>query len=309
MPYSIAGPSIQVMKGDTNEALQSVMTAYGHMNDAYDKLAKLPGMAKTMVQDDADARYTAALNRYANDPNGLAQALANNQIDTSNVRAETLGKTQDTLSNIQKTYSTGYLQNRLENYNSYLDNPENAKALELAQQAAYHGDAKTVNDFIANYHGPAELLAERISKFNPQTAQDEQERLDISRAGIGAQWANVGIQQRKYADELASIRGRQNYAQLAQLLGANQNPNMYAKLNEAITTGAPIEINGKWYPTTGIRDDLLRNQAGWDFWKDSGGYGYLKASGTGNPNAGRTEEDQSDVNLLLNSSLNAKGKR
>ena len=187
MPYSTGSVNLEDRQGDYSAALNGVNKAYENLGNSYNDLWKLPAMAKTMVQDDADARYTAALNKYSNDPTGLAKALQNGEIDTSNVRAETLGKTQDTLSNIQKTYSTGYLQNRLQNYYNYLDNPENAKALEAAQQAAYHGDTKTVNDYIANFNGPAELLAERISKFNPQSALDTQKGFALQGAGIALQ--------------------------------------------------------------------------------------------------------------------------
>ena len=187
MSYSIGGPNLTPVEDKSASYLSALSDATQNMNSNLKDLAKLPGDYLNYMQDNADARYVAALNKYSNDPTGLAKALQNGEIDTSNVRAETLGKTQDTLSNIQKTYSTGYLQNRLQNYYNYLDNPENAKALEAAQQAAYHGDTKTVNDYIANFNGPAELLAERISKFNPQSALDTQKGFALQGAGIALQ--------------------------------------------------------------------------------------------------------------------------
>ena len=193
MPYSTGSVSLEDRQGDYSAALNGINKAYENLGNSYNDLGKPLAMAKTMVQDNADARYVAALNKYANDPTGLAKALQNGEIDTSNVRAETLGKTQDTLSNIQKTYTTGYLQNRLQNYYNYLDNPENAKALEAAQQAAYHGDAKTVNDYISNFSGPAELLAERISKLNPQSELDTQR-------GLAQQGAGIALQRQAYQD-------------------------------------------------------------------------------------------------------------
>ena len=187
MSYSIGGPNLTPVEDKSASYLSALSDATQNMNSNLKDLAKLPGDYLNYMQDNADARYVAALNKYSNDPTGLAKALQNGEIDTSNVRAETLGKTQDTLSNIQKTYSVGYLQNRLQNYYNYLDNPENAKALEAAQQAAYHGDTKTVNDYIANFNGPAELLAERISKFNPQSALDTQKGFALQGAGIALQ--------------------------------------------------------------------------------------------------------------------------
>ena len=193
MGYSIGNPTDNSGNVDYSAALNGVNDAYKDLKNPFEGLSSALGSLKNTIQDNADARYVAALNKYANDPTGLAKALQNGEIDTSNVRAETLGKTQDTLSNIQKTYTTGYLQNRLQNYYDYLDNPENAKALEAAQQAAYHGDAKTVNDYISNFSGPAELLAERISKFNPQSELDTQR-------GLAQQGAGIALQRQAYQD-------------------------------------------------------------------------------------------------------------
>lgn len=287
MSFSVGGRELPVYQGDTNQALQAIGQAYGAVNDSYDKLARLPGMAKNMVQDDADARYTAALNKYSNDPNGLAQALANGEIDTSNVRAETLGKTQDTLSNIQKTYSTGYLQGRLENYYNYLDNPENARALEKAQQAAFHGDIKGVNDYIANFNGPAELLESRISKWNPQDAQNKLTELDIAKSNVGVQGANVRLQAQKYQAELDSIGAMHDYSQIAQRLGADKNPAMYAKINKAIDLGIPIRLkDGTLIPTKGIKPRLLGSMKGFEFWDTRGGYSAYKTTTPIGPSTG-----------------------
>ena len=287
MSYSIGGRELPVIQGDTNQALQAIGQAYGAVNDSYDKLARLPGMAKAMVQDDADARYTAALNKYSNDPNGLAQALANGEIDTSNVRAETLGKTQDTLSNIQKTYSTKYLQNRLENYYNYLDNPENARALEKAQQAAFHGDIKGVNNYIASFNGPAELLESRISKFNPEDTQLKQAELDVARANVGNQGANVRLQAQKYQAELDSIGAMHDYSQIAQRLGADKDPAMYAKINRAIDLGIPIKLaDGTSISTAGIKQRLLGSIKGYEFWDTRGGYSSYKTTTPSGANTG-----------------------
>lgn len=294
MPYSVGGVTLTPEKGDTSAALKAVGDAYSTINDSYDKIAKLPFMAKNMIQDDADARYTAALNKYSNDPTGLANALANGEIDTSNVRAETLGKTQDTLGQIQKTGSLNYLQGRLENYYNYLDNPENARALEAAQQAAYHGDIQGVNNYISNFNGPAELLAERLSKFNPQKASNELEELAIARYNAATGRMEHGLAQQKYNAELLGIAAANKYNRARVISGANFSPKIHAALDEAIQNGeqffdAVVEqtkiVNGKQIktqktvriPLDGILEGFSASPKGYQYFHENSSYNALKS--------------------------------
>ena len=214
MPYSIGNSQLQVVKGDTNQALQAIGQAYGAVNDSYDKLARLPGMAKAMVQDDADARYTAALNKYSNDPNGLAQALANGEIDTSNVRAETLGKTQDTLSNIQKTDSLMYLTDRTKGFNDYFDKFS-------AQYQDMANDAKNGKDITAK-------LAE-LAKYAPAEAQDMLSQWDSNKQKniekqLGISGGTLSLALRKYLDEKRSIDDAVNLLKWQYTKGLNASP-------------------------------------------------------------------------------------
>lgn len=208
MPYSIGNSQLQVVKGDTNQALQAIGQAYGAVNDSYDKLARLPGMAKAMVQDDADARYTAALNKYSNDPNGLAQALANGEIDTSNVRAETLGKTQDTLSKIQNTYGLNYLQGQAEEENNWL--AQNGNTYLNAKNLTDAGKDKELFALREGFKGPASIVR-LLANLNPETQKNAERQLAQGSAQIAlarAKYDRGVFGQKGLAQILNSIYGQ-----------------------------------------------------------------------------------------------------
>lgn len=281
MPYSLAGPSIQVMKGDTNEALQSVMTAYGHMNDAYDKIAKLPGMAKTMVQDDADARYTAALNRYANDPNGLAQALANNQIDTSNVRAETLGKTQDTLKNIQANRVLGYVQDREETANKWWD--ANSKLYQEAVYEAQNGHPEKLNQIRMNQlDGAPWEVAQTFSKLDAITQQNKLAELDIARRNAANSGMAAKLAYDKYAAHGNAAKGYLLFSTLASEANYGNSPDLDKTFFEGFMNGTLQDAKGNYIP--GTREAAIAMLMDDDYSKlfnERGGLNLRKASGLG----------------------------
>ena len=217
MPYSIGNSQLQVVKGDTNQALQAIGQAYGAVNDSYDKLARLPGMAKAMVQDDADARYTAALNKYSNDPNGLAQALANGEIDTSNVRAETLAKTQNIAKDIGTNHSFNYIFDRTKARNDFHD--KNSALYLKAAEAAHNGDK-------AGYAAALAALPEGVTSdvmfdyanLDAGSANRDERRLGIAGAGLN-------LQAQAYRDAIESRMGLLPLIENALTVGAIKDPN------------------------------------------------------------------------------------
>ena len=250
MSYSIGGRELPVIQGDTNQALQAIGQAYGAVNDSYDKLARLPGMAKTMVQDDADARYTAALNKYSNDPNGLAQALANGEIDTSNVRAETLGKTQDTLSNIQRTYGLNYVQGRTEADMNFMD--KNGSKYTLAKKYADEGNLQGLADTLAGLDKDAPW--ESVYKFSQLSAQpeyDAKENRKLTAAGLN-------LQAQTYKDAIDSNGAAFALIQLMNPY-ADADPNERQSISNQIVSGQFIDGNGKVINTMPFWNTLKKN--------------------------------------------------
>ena len=74
MGYSVGGNTIPLVQDNSISALNAVNKAYDSMNSGMEKLANIPFIGRKMVQDNADARYSAALNKFSNDPEGLARA-------------------------------------------------------------------------------------------------------------------------------------------------------------------------------------------------------------------------------------------
>lgn len=311
MPYSVGGSTLSPVEDKSASYLSALSDATQNMNNSLKDLAKLPGDYLNYMQDDADARYVAALNKYSNDPTGLANALQNGEIDTSNVRAETLGKTQDTLSNIHQNYNVGYLQNRVQNYNDFLDNPANMAVIDAGQQAAYHGDIKGVNSALEQLQkmgAPSELFREYTSKWNAQPELDKQEDLAISKSGVGAQWATHNLAAQKYNNGLKSLWAMHAYSQLQQKLGTDKHPALLAKLNDAVSRGIPIKLKGgSTLSTDGIAQGLSLTEEGSKFWDERGGYNLYKASATSGSDTGMSPtpltgnpEKDSDIDALLN---------
>lgn len=263
MPYSIGNSQLQVVKGDTNQALQAIGQAYGAVNDSYDKLARLPGMAKAMVQDDADARYTAALNKYSNDPNGLAQALANGEIDTSNVRAETLGKTQDTLSNIQRSHTLGYFQDRTETANKYWDQHGDQYLQAVAE--AQGGHPEKLNALRAQLGPVPWEIASEYAKLNGQEEKDKQ-------TSLAQQGAHIGLQYRMLADMQAS-----NAAQLELMDGLRKNVDFNNPDSKQVT----IEVYNYLMAHPELTGALVKTKEGMNFLIRVAGADYMKLNSIG----------------------------
>jgi len=110
---------MEVIKPDFGSSLNAMSDAFKNAQQAGNMLVALPIVGREMVQENADARYAADLNRYSNDPQGLANALSQGKIDLSNVSASALNNTQNTLANITKNRVDNYNQNQAELTNDY----------------------------------------------------------------------------------------------------------------------------------------------------------------------------------------------
>lgn len=236
MPYSIGGNQLQVINGDVNGALANMGTAYGLMSNGLNKIADAPFQIKNVLQDNADARYSEALNRYSNDPEGLAKALQNGEIDTSLVRAETLNQTQGRLKNIAENKAINYLQGRAEASNNWFDThgEEYLKAVGDSQQ----GKVKELNDWRSAVHAPAEVQAV-LAKLDPEQQQNFLKQLQ-------AQNAAQALMQRKYDDQIAANGALFDLYKIYNDNGVMDNPNARRDLTSDV-------INGK---VTGV--DTLR---------------------------------------------------
>lgn len=238
MGYSIGNPTDNSGNVDYSAALNGVNDAYKDLKNPFEGLSSALGSLKNTIQDNADARYVAALNKYANDPTGLAKALQNGEIDTSNVRAETLGKTQDTLSNIQKTNSLQYLQNRTEGFNNYFD-----KYSQAYQDMA--NDAKNGKDITAKLNklaenAPAEA-ADMLSQWDSNKQRNTERQL-----GISAGQLNLAL--RKYVDEQQSVADAIDTLIWAKVKGLDNDPTYAnttlnnAYVGKATFNGAPFNF-------------------------------------------------------------------
>lgn len=200
MPYSIGNSQLPVLQDNTSSTIGAMGDAFKAMNNSFDKIANLPWLARGLVQENADARYSAALNKYSNNPEGLAKALANGDIDTSNVTASTLNQTQDRLKDIGNNYSRSYIQNRTETANNYLDKNGNQylKAVneaqaghpeKLAQIRMNLGDVPwEVRELYAGLNGQAEKDAQRsLANQGGALALQKQALLDMQNAN-SAYW-------------------------------------------------------------------------------------------------------------------------
>ena len=251
MSYSIGGQNLSPVEDRSASYLGALNDATQNMNNSLKDLAKLPGDYLNYMQDNADARYVAALNKYSNDPTGLAKALQNGEIDTSNVRAETLGKTQDTLSNIQKTYGLNYLQGRTEADMNFMD--KNGDKYMLAKKFADSGDLKG----LANVLGGLENAPwESTYKFSQLSAQPEYDAMQ----NRGLQARGLALQERSYADNIAANGAAFNLIQLAQKY-ADADPNERQEITNGIFSGKFIDGSGNVINTMPWWQALQRSPA------------------------------------------------
>ncbi len=241
MPYSIgADGRLPLIQGDANSALQTLGNAYQSMNSGLDKLAAIPFSIKNQIQDDADARYSEALNRYSNDPEGLAKALANGEIDTSNVRAETLNQTQARMKDISTNKSLNYLQNRTENANKWWDS--NGKAYLNASNDAHLG--KDITDFYNSLQGtPAEAL-EALAKLDPVKQQNWKTDYELRRRATELQGQALNLETQKYQDLLNGQKAMFEFNRVAQATGLLNDPSKRQNFYRALISGNRYEDPG-----------------------------------------------------------------
>lgn len=244
MAYSIGNKELPVLQDNTSSTIGAIGDAFKAINGSFDKLANLPWLARGLVQENADARYSAALNKYSNDPDGLAKALANGNIDTSNVTANTLNQTQDRLKDIGNNYSRSYLQGRTENLNKYLEGQggkDYLTAVGLAQQG------KNIDNLRNNANAPAEAIS-LWDKLDPVTQQNIARQQALAGAGLAYQ---------RNKDAIA-LRGRQSLFKFNSLVSPfNQDPGSYAKvLSNALRTGH-IDVGGQDMDISGILSNIV----------------------------------------------------
>lgn len=231
MPYSVGNSQLPVLQDNTASTIGAMGDAFKAINNSYDKLANLPWLARGLVQENADARYSAALNKYSNDPDGLAKALANGDIDTSNVTANTLNQTQDRLKDIGNNYSRSYIQSRAENLNKYLEGQggkDYLTAVGLAQQG------KDISNLRNNANAPAEAIP-YWDKLNPMIQQNVNRQLAQAGAALAYQRGKDAI----------ALKGRQGlfniFKNLAPLL---QDPDAMGEAKTDILTSGVIDPTG-----------------------------------------------------------------
>lgn len=233
MAYSIGNRELPVLQDNTSSTIGAIGDAFKAINGSFDKLANLPWLARGMVQENANARYSAALNKYSNDPDGLAKALANGNIDTSNVTANTLNQTQDRLKDIGNNYSRSYLQGRTETANNYLD--KNGNQYLEAVNEAQAGHPEKLAQIRMNLGEVPWEVNEIYAGLDGQAEKDRQRSLANQAAGLAYQ---------RNKDALA-LRGRQGlfniFRNLAPLL---QDPDAMGKAKTDILTSGRIDPTG-----------------------------------------------------------------
>lgn len=175
MPYSIGNSQLPVLQDNTSSTIGAMGDAFKAINNSFDKIANLPWLARGLVQENADARYSAALNKYSNDPDGLAKALANGDIDTSDVTANTLNQTQDRLKDIGNNYSRSYIQRRTETANNYLD--KNGNQYLEAVNEAQAGHPEKLAQIRMNLGDMPWEVKEMYAGLNGQAEKDTQRSL------------------------------------------------------------------------------------------------------------------------------------
>lgn len=246
MSYSIGGQTLPQINDNSISALDAVSKAYDSMNSGMEKLANLPFIGRKMVQDNADARYSAALNKFSNDPEGLAEALNNGDIDTTDVTANTLNQTQERLNAIGSNYTRNYLQNRAENFNNYLDT-QGGKDLLTATSLAQQG--KDISALRNNANAPAEAI-ELWQRLNPQSQKNEEDKLALERA-------NIAYAQNK--DALA-LKAREAFFNLRRNLAPYlQDPDSIAAVKADILGKGVIDSLGRNISVAGDLSDILKD--------------------------------------------------
>lgn len=203
MPYSIGNSPLEVIRGDTNGALGALGNAYQMMSKGMDKLSEAPNNAYNWLQDTADARYNEALNRYANDPEGLATALQNGSINTANVRATTLGQTQDKLKDIAMNRYLNYSYNQTKKSDDWFNG--NQDLIGRFVSASQQGDTATAEKIRAEAaaNGIDTTNFTKYLMLNPLEQKNKETEFALQRQRIAQEGSANALQWAKYNDALA----------------------------------------------------------------------------------------------------------
>ena len=235
MPYSIGGNQLQVINGDVNGALSAMGDAYKQMGNGLEGLAKVPYQLKSDLQDNADARYSAALNRYSNDPEGLARALQNGEIDTSMVRANTLNQTQERLKDISVNKTLNYELGQKIKSNDWFN--ANQALVGRMQDAVHRGD-KAEAARIMEEASKAGIDTTNFSTYfmgNPMDQLNKEEDFAIRRQTNAVSAMMPKLYAQKYADEQALKKARVNFINELAVAGYGANSQLRTSPAEFLT--------------------------------------------------------------------------
>lgn len=201
MPYSIGHSPLEVIRGDTNGAIGALGNAYQMMSKGMDKISETPNNAYNWLQDTADARYNEALNRYANDPEGLATALQNGSINTANVRASTLGQTQDKLKDIAMNRYLNYSYNQTKQSDDWFK--ANQDLIGRFVSASQQGDTATAEKIRAEAAANG-IDTTNFSKYlmlNPLDQKNKETEFALDKQRIAASNSGNALAWAKYNDD------------------------------------------------------------------------------------------------------------
>ena len=276
MGYSVGGNTIPLVQDNSISALDAVNKAYDSMNSGMEKLANIPFIGRKMVQDNADARYSAALNKFSNDPEGLARALANGDISTTDVTADTLNKTQNRLSDIGQNYSRAYLQNQAEELNNYLAG-QGGKDLRTAAGLSQQGkDISALRN--ANYV-PAGALPYWL-ELNPQAQRNIDTGNNIAARGLA-------FSEQQYANRMKATAAAMQFYRMLHSYGNVEEPNQRQALIQDLYMGkyrkginAPVEDISYLFEDMQKDPEVLTRVFGTGGMPEA-----IKQNGVGNPTA------------------------
>ena len=204
MPYSIGNNQLPILQDNSASALNNLGDAFRMMQGGVDRLAQAPLTLKNTIQDNADEAYNAALNRYSNDPEGLAKALQNGEIDTTNVRADTLAQTQGRLKDISNSKAINYLQGRTEKANQFWDT-NGTDYMQAVNDAQNGKDIGAIRAKLIASGAPAEALPV-LAQLDAVDQQNWLKDYALKKQQVGAMGAALNYQKAK--DE-ADLKGQQ----------------------------------------------------------------------------------------------------
>lgn len=192
--------------------------AYRQQSEGMKALADASKSLGENIQKGYDADYLSMLNRYANDPTAMAQAMSSGQINQNRVSADTLSKYREYLSSAISNAKNSF---ELQNAKDMLDLTDTHGNSFFQAKSKYDigdptGGNKILQDAIARDPRAARLFLAHI--LNPNY---DQQKIAAQYAGIAAQRAGLGLQWQRFNDEQAKMYGRRladiyktNYANL-----------------------------------------------------------------------------------------------